>query len=289
MISAAATSVNNDATAVHGATTNGGGALPQTAGAGGSSSPSNQASTANPLPAGNAQPDTAMPKRYGWAPRGKPVSGNYFARADKVPANSADLNLAAVSKTDHLVATLAAGRSDANVPGNNGNALTATTKTDAKALMEAMPKTDTKALKAASPSGTPSSPTIQQKSTPSAIAGGANPIAAELIGVQPSGPNTQLRVLLKNGRSTPVNIAQTTKAVLLSGGKRREATITFPAGAVPANGQLEGIIKLAGHDLNNAADIYIPNVLSGEAHCGVHVKTKRTISLNGTRAKKDCH
>jgi hypothetical protein len=99
-----------------------------------------------------------------------------------------------------------------------------------------------------------------------AVAMAATPAEAvklELIGVQPTPLDIRLKVLLKNAQTVPLKVPSGTKAVVQMNGKQRLAKVSFPSGSVPAGGQLQGTIKVSGHDLNPSADLWLPNMLPG--------------------------
>jgi hypothetical protein len=90
--------------------------------------------------------------------------------------------------------------------------------------------------------------------------------------------NLNLSVLLKNPNGTPLNINRTTSAVLLSHGKKQKATISFPTGVVPANGVLEGEIKVAGHDLDPSTYVLVP-LMPMKGQQTLHLHAKQRISV----------
>ncbi len=84
-----------------------------------------------------------------------------------------------------------------------------------------------------------------------------------MIGVQPTPLEIKLKVMLRNSQRTAISVPAGTHAVILMNGKTRVAKVSFPSSTVPANGHLQGIIKVAGHDLNPSADVWLPNFLPG--------------------------
>jgi len=88
-------------------------------------------------------------------------------------------------------------------------------------------------------------------------------VKLELVGVQPTPLDIRLKVMLRNSQSTAINVPPGTHAVILMNGKTRIAKVSFPSSSVPANGHMQGMIKVAGHDLNPSADLWLPNFLPG--------------------------
>jgi len=88
-------------------------------------------------------------------------------------------------------------------------------------------------------------------------------VKLELIGVQPTPLDIRLKVVLRNAQNVPINVPSGTKAIVLMNGKQRIAKVSFPSSSVPANGHLQGVIKVAGHDLNPSADLWLPEFLPG--------------------------
>ncbi len=110
------------------------------------------------------------------------------------------------------------------------------------------------------------------------------PVKLELVGVQPTPLDIRLKVMLRNAQNSPINVPTGTHAVILMNGKTRVAKVSFPSSSVPANGHLQGIIKVAGHDLNPSADLWLPNFLPGtggdrDLHLTVPISS---LPLNGT-------
>jgi hypothetical protein len=89
------------------------------------------------------------------------------------------------------------------------------------------------------------------------------PAKLELVGVQPTPLDIHLKVVLRNQQTVPLKVPTGVKAVVKMNGKERLAKVTFPADTVPPGGQLSGLIKVSGHDLNPSADVWLPNMLPG--------------------------
>jgi hypothetical protein len=84
----------------------------------------------------------------------------------------------------------------------------------------------------------------------------------ELEGVKPSPMDIKLKVVLHNDQPVPLEIPETVKAVIrMTGQPQRSVKIMFPAQTVAANGELQGFIKVPGHNLSPSADVFIPNLL----------------------------
>jgi len=84
----------------------------------------------------------------------------------------------------------------------------------------------------------------------------------ELEGVKPSAMDIKLNVVLHNDQGVPLYIPPTVKAIIrMNGQPQRTVKLTFPTNAVAANGEVHGSIKVPGHNLSPAADVFIPNLL----------------------------
>lgn len=84
----------------------------------------------------------------------------------------------------------------------------------------------------------------------------------ELEGFNPTPTAIKLRVVLRNQRSKTLTIPDKTEAIIrMAGQPDKEGHVSFPAREVGAGGEVHGIIKVAGHDLNPAADLFLPNFL----------------------------
>lgn len=126
-------------------------------------------------------------------------------------------------------------------------------------------------------------PNVVPMPTNPASSGGQS-VKLELIGVQPTPLDIRLKVMLRNTQNSAITVPQGTHAVILMNGKTRVAKVSFSSSTVPANGHLQGIIKVAGHDLNPSADLWLPNFLPGtggdrDLHLTVPISS---LPLNGT-------
>jgi hypothetical protein len=109
---------------------------------------------------------------------------------------------------------------------------------------------------------TTAAPNTVPMATNTANSGGQS-VKLELISVQPTPLEIRLKVMLRNTQNAAITVPQSTHAVILLNGKTRVAKVSFSSSTVPANGHLQGIIKVAGHDLNPSADLWLPNFLPG--------------------------
>ncbi len=90
-------------------------------------------------------------------------------------------------------------------------------------------------------------------------------VRLELEGVKPSPLDIKLKVVLRNDQKIALNVPASTRAIIrMRGEPQRVVKITFPAKNVPPNGEMHGVIKVPGHNLSPAADLFIPNMLPGQ-------------------------
>lgn len=90
------------------------------------------------------------------------------------------------------------------------------------------------------------------------------PVKLELEGVVPTPMDVHLKVVLKNDQSVPLSVPNGIKAIVRMNGKDRLAKVTFPGKSVPAGGEMHGLIKVSGHNLNPAADLWLPDMLPAQ-------------------------
>jgi hypothetical protein len=106
------------------------------------------------------------------------------------------------------------------------------------------------------------------------------PVKLELVGVQPTPLDIRLKVVIKNAQTTPLKLPSSTKAIVLMNGKQRMAKVSFPSNVVMPGGQLEGSIRVPGHDLNPSADLWLPELLPGKgAERDLHLTVPTISSL----------
>ncbi len=99
--------------------------------------------------------------------------------------------------------------------------------------------------------------------TPHSASSGS--VRLELEGVKPSPLDIKLKVVLRNDQKIALNVPSSTRAIIrMRGEPQRVVKITFPAKNVPPNGEMHGVIKVPGHNLSPAADLFIPNMLPGQ-------------------------
>lgn len=95
---------------------------------------------------------------------------------------------------------------------------------------------------------------------------GGSTVKLELEGVSPTASDIKLKVILKNDQNVPFDVPNGTKAIVRMNGKpQRNAKVSFASKQVPAGGEVHGTIKVPGHDLTPAADVFIPDFLPGAA------------------------
>jgi tetratricopeptide (TPR) repeat protein len=95
---------------------------------------------------------------------------------------------------------------------------------------------------------------------------GGSSVKLELEGVSPTASDIKLKVILKNDQNVPFDVPNGTKAIVRMNGKpQRNAKVSFASKQVPAGGEVHGTIKVPGHDLTPAADVFIPDFLPGAA------------------------
>lgn len=89
----------------------------------------------------------------------------------------------------------------------------------------------------------------------------------ELEGVVPSRSQIKLKVVLKNDRDFPMELPSTVSAKIQMPGKPEQfAKVEFTGKQVNAHGEIHGIIKVPGRDLNASADVSLPNFLPPSEH-----------------------
>jgi hypothetical protein len=89
-----------------------------------------------------------------------------------------------------------------------------------------------------------------------------------------------MKVLLRNPQNVPLRVNENTEAILLSDGKRQTASASFPSGVIPPLGQLQGEIRISGHDLNPSGDVWLPTLVPGKGvNQNIHLSLKRRISV----------
>jgi tetratricopeptide (TPR) repeat protein len=87
-------------------------------------------------------------------------------------------------------------------------------------------------------------------------------IKLELEGVSPTPTSVKLKVVLKNDGSQPLAVPNSpTALVRMFGQSDQKAQVIFTNKQVAAGGVIHGIIKVAGHNLNPAADLVLPGFL----------------------------
>ncbi|MDR3614626.1 MAG: hypothetical protein P4L53_13790 [Candidatus Obscuribacterales bacterium] len=87
-------------------------------------------------------------------------------------------------------------------------------------------------------------------------------IKLELEGVSPTPTSVKLKVVLKNDGSQPLAVPNSpTALVRMFGQSDQKAQVIFTDKQVPTGGAIHGIIKVAGHNLNPAADLVLPGFL----------------------------
>ena len=95
----------------------------------------------------------------------------------------------------------------------------------------------------------------------------------ELEGVVPSRSQIKLKVVLKNDRDFPMELPPTIAAKIQMPGKPEQyAKVEFTAKQINAHGEIHGVIKVPGRDLNASADVSLPNFLPpSEQYRDVHL------------------
>lgn len=95
----------------------------------------------------------------------------------------------------------------------------------------------------------------------------------ELEGVVPSKSQIKLKVVLKNDRDFPMELPATVSAKIQMPGKPEQiAKVEFSGKQINAHGEIHGIIKVPGRDLNASADVFLPNFLPpSEQYRDVHL------------------
>jgi hypothetical protein len=87
-------------------------------------------------------------------------------------------------------------------------------------------------------------------------------VVLELQGYNPTPSGIKLKVVIKNSRTKSLPLPDSARAVIhMPGQPDKEARVTFSAKEVTPGGTVQGIIKVAGHDLNPSADLVLPNFL----------------------------
>jgi tetratricopeptide (TPR) repeat protein len=87
-------------------------------------------------------------------------------------------------------------------------------------------------------------------------------IKLELEGVSPTPTSVKLKVVLKNDGSQPLTIPATPTAIVrIFGQSDQKAQVIFTDKQVAVGGVIHGIIKIAGHNINPAADLVLPGFL----------------------------
>lgn len=95
----------------------------------------------------------------------------------------------------------------------------------------------------------------------------------ELEGVVPSRSQIKLKVVLKNDRDFPMELPPTVSAKIQMPGKPEQyAKVEFSGKQINAHGEIHGVIKVPGRDLNASADVSLPNFLPpSEQYRDVHL------------------
>ncbi len=84
----------------------------------------------------------------------------------------------------------------------------------------------------------------------------------ELEGVVPSRSQIKLKVVLKNDRDFTMELPASIAAKIQMPGKPDQiAKVEFTGKQINAHGEVHGVIKVPGRDLNASADVYLPNFL----------------------------
>jgi hypothetical protein len=87
-------------------------------------------------------------------------------------------------------------------------------------------------------------------------------IKLELEGINPTPTSVKLKVVLKNDGSQALTIPTApTALVRMFGQSDQKAQVIFTDKQVAAGGAIHGVIKVAGHNLNPAADLVLPGFL----------------------------
>lgn len=210
----------------------------------------------------------------------KSTSGNSI-NASSTPASSATSSFTTASSktatsTSANSASAPAAESKIFVPGSTSNSLTSN---------DAQPMFQTETPRYATPSDLPEpAPTPSAPATPpnlgnnnvqSALPTGA--VKLELEGVNASMTDIKLKVILRNQQNESLSIPSSAQAIVrMSGRPDRKAKVSFPSASIPAHGEVRGIIKVSGHDLNPSADVFIPLTTasgSNEIHLTVPISS----------------
>lgn len=171
-----------------------------------------------------------------------------------------------------------AAQSKIFVPGSSANSLAGV----------AQPVFQTETPRYATPSDLPEpAPTPNAPATPPNLS--VNPnlqsmqswptgvVKLELEGVNASMTDIKLKVVLRNEQNQVLTIPSSAQAVVrMSGRPDRKAKVTFPSDSIPAHGEVRGVIKVSGHDLNPSADVFIPLTTasgSNEIHLTVPISS----------------
>lgn len=235
--------------------------------AGGFATASTPASTSVPKPfmaggfaTASTPASTSTPKPFmagGFANSATPASST-------TPANSA-------------LSSAPTAESKIFVPGSSANALTPGV---------AQPVFQTETPRYATPSELPEpAPTPSAPATPPNLSGKNNlqsalpagAVKLELEGVNASMTDIKLKVILRNEQNEILTIPSSAQAIVrMTGRPDRKAKVTFPSASIPAHGEVRGIIKVSGHDLNPSADVFIPITTasgSNEIHLTVPISS----------------
>lgn len=115
-------------------------------------------------------------------------------------------------------------------------------------------------------------PSIQSPSSPTPPAA-PNPIRFELVQIQPTLSNVQLKVVLKNDSNAPLNIPNNVKAIIKYPiGREAEVKIDFDARTVQPHGIMNGIIRVPFNKVDPAADLVLRNLLPpGSGNSELHL------------------
>jgi hypothetical protein len=88
----------------------------------------------------------------------------------------------------------------------------------------------------------------------------------ELEGVKPVGNTINLKVVLRNQQTVPLNLGNHGTAVIrMNGAPDRQVKVSFAGKSVPPGGVVHGFIRIPGHSLSPASDLYMPKLLPGES------------------------
>ncbi|MBC8000427.1 MAG: hypothetical protein IAF58_20925 [Leptolyngbya sp.] len=99
-------------------------------------------------------------------------------------------------------------------------------------------------------------------STVPTTAANAGTVRFELEGVVPSRSQIKLKVVLKNDRDMPLALpSNITASIRMPGRPEQIAKVEFDKKQIDARGEVHGIIRVPGPDLNATADVLLPNFL----------------------------